>query len=334
MCKGERFMNFDIIRSARAVLHVTDLEKSRQFYETALGFIVTEADDSAIYLRGLEEHVHHSLVLKKAEIPAVEAISYKVRTEEDLDRIGAVFKKHGCKTKWIEKGRQHALGRALRVQDPSGLPLEFFAEMVTVDRLLQRYDLYRGARVQRIDHFNNLVPDVQKAYDFYIHELGFSCSEYTEDKDGKLWAAWIHRKPNVHDVAFMNGVGPRLHHTAFWLNDPMSLINGCDVLAALGYSDSIERGPARHGLSNAFFLYLRDPDGHRIELYNGDYLTSDPDFKPIRWDLDDKRRQTFWGAEAPDCWFNEASTVLDIETGEKIETNQPKLKQYKPIFAV
>ena len=57
----------------------------------------------------------------------------------------------------------------------------------------------------------------------------------------------------------------------------------------------IERGPGRHGVSNAFFVYLRDPDGHRIELFTGDYYTGDPDHEPIRWSASDARRRTFWG---------------------------------------
>ncbi|MDQ0218672.1 3,4-dihydroxyphenylacetate 2,3-dioxygenase [Peribacillus cavernae] len=325
-------MDFNIIRAARAILNVTDLEKSRDFYINGLGFIETESDGSQIFLRGLEEHCHHSLVLKKADAPSVEVMSYKVFSEADLDALAVFFSGRGYQTKWVEEGKQHAIGRALRVQDVSGLPLEFFAKMDAVERMLQRYDLYKGAKVQRIDHFNNTVPDVEKAYNFYINEMGFACSEYTASEDDKIWAAWLHRKPSVHDVAFMNGKGPRLHHIGFWLSDPMSIIQGCDVLASIGYSGNIERGPARHGLSNAFFLYLRDPDGHRIELYNGDYLTSDPDFKPVRWEINDKRRQTFWGAEAPDSWFNEASTVLDIHTGAQINTTDPKLKQHKPIF--
>lgn len=132
----------------------------------------------------------------------------------------------------------------------------------------------------------------------------------------------------------MNSVGPRVHHIGFWLPDPLALIHACDVLAASGYSKSIERGPGRHGLSNAFFLYLRDPDGHRIELYSGDYLTSDPDFKPIRWDIDDPMRQTFWGHAAPDSWFNEASTVLDVISGEEVPTKQPTLEKRKPEFII
>ena len=54
----------------------------------------------------------------------------------------------------------------------------------------------------------------------------------------------------------------------------------------------MERGPGRHGISNAFFLYIRDPDGHRIELFTSDYLTVDPDLEPLRWSLTDPQRQT------------------------------------------
>ncbi|TLS36881.1 3,4-dihydroxyphenylacetate 2,3-dioxygenase [Pseudalkalibacillus caeni] len=325
---------FDIIRTARAILHVTDLDKSREFYVKALGFVETEADDNHIYLRGLEEHIHHSLVLKKADQPNVEVLSYKMRSEDDLEELASFFEKDGFQVKWMEEGTQRAIGRSFRVQDVSGIPVEFFAKMETVDRLLQRYEMYRGARVQRIDHFNCMVPDVEKAYNFYIEKLGFACSEYTATEEDKIWAAWLHRKPTVHDVAFMNGKGPRVHHIGFWLSDPMSIIHACDVLASIGYSPNIERGPGRHGLSNAFFLYLRDPDGHRIELYTGDYFTGDPDFEPVRWDINDPRRQTFWGHEAPDCWFKEASTVLDIQTGKPIETKEAALAQHKPTFVI
>ena len=79
----------------------------------------------------------------------------------------------------------------------------------------------------------------------------------------------------------------------------LNIIHLCDVMATTGYLANMERGPGRHGIANAFFLYVRDPDGHRIELYASDYLTVDPDFEPIRWSLRDPRRQTLWGTPAP-----------------------------------
>ncbi|MGJ9385927.1 3,4-dihydroxyphenylacetate 2,3-dioxygenase, partial [Salipaludibacillus sp. CF4.18] len=87
-------MNFDIIRTGRAVLHVTDLEKSRKFYD-ALGFIETEADEENIFYRAIEDHNHHCLWLKKKAEPAVEVISYRVSAEKDLDELSVFFEKQG-----------------------------------------------------------------------------------------------------------------------------------------------------------------------------------------------------------------------------------------------
>lgn len=327
-------MEINITRVGRAVLHVTDLEASKRFYVDALGFYETESATDHIYLRGYEEQNHHSLLLKKADKPAVEVVSFKVLKEFHLEMLAELAVKNNLPFKWMEKGTQRAMGRTLRIQDVSGLSLEFYAEMEPVESLMQRYDLYKGARIQRIDHINCLVPDVQKAYDFFRDELGFRCSEYTEDDEENLWAIWTHRKGNVHDQAFMNGDGPLLHHVGFWLPDPLALIHACDVLASMGMADTIERGPGRHGLSNAFFLYLRDPDGHRIELYFGDYFTGDGDFKPKRWSVHDKTRQTFWGHEAPDSWFDEASPFLHVISGEEIKQEKAKLTLYKPDFTL
>src|SRR6266481_5991127 len=56
---------FNIIRSSHVVLDVVDLNASREFYENNVGLHVEDRDDEAVYLRGSEEHQHHSLVLRK-----------------------------------------------------------------------------------------------------------------------------------------------------------------------------------------------------------------------------------------------------------------------------
>jgi catechol 2,3-dioxygenase len=106
-----------------------------------------------------------------------------------------------------------------------------------------------------------------------------------------------------------------------------------DILAAGGRVGSIERGPGRHGISNAFFLYLRDPDGNRLELYTGDYLSADPDWEPIKWKLNDPQRQTFWGAPAPASWFDEAMSVRSAKTGRFIRPLKPEIVD-RPDFLV
>jgi catechol 2,3-dioxygenase len=110
------------------------------------------------------------------------------------------------------------------------------------------------------------------------------------------------------------------------VKDEMAVIRLCDSLASAGLADSIERGPARHGISNAFFVYIRDADGNRVEFYTSDYLTTDPDFKPIRWSLDDPRRQTLWGPPPPRRWFEESMAVESIADGSMIEMREPEMR--------
>lgn len=325
---------FAIVRTAHAELLVTDLDRAGAFYVDLLGFVETERTEDALYLRGLEESLHHSLVLTRAPSAGCGHIAFKVASAADVEAAQTFLTGQGCPTRRIPAGEEPGQGEAVRAQDPLGFPVEFFYEMDSVPRQLQQFHRYRGAFPMRIDHVNLFVPDVQAGYAWYASRLGFRCSEYTETEETppRIWAAWLHRKDNVHDVALMNGAGPRLHHVGFWVLDTGSVLRACDILAAAGFHGSLERGPGRHGLSNAFFLYLRDPDGNRIELYTGDYLTADPDFKPIRWSVNDPRRGTFWGHAAPPSWFEEASPVRSIVTGEPVEPRTALLTD-RPHFA-
>lgn len=301
---------FDIVRSAYAELLVTDLEVSERFYVDLLGMVVSARSGDAVYLRGWEERLHHSIVLRRSPLAAAGRISFRVRSNDDLPPISEDFERRGCPVRWVE-GELTGMGRALRVWDPFGFPLEFFHEIEQFETQLQRFDLHRGAPVMRFDHFNLHSPRVEDGVRFWL-ELGFRCSEYisTDGEDERLTGAWLLRKPTVHDVAFTAGRGPRLHHLGLAVSEPTGVLRACDQLAAAGYSRVIERGPGRHGVSNAFFVYLRDPDGHRIELYACDYYTGDPDLKPLRWSVSDPRCRSFWGARAPDSWYEESSLVL------------------------
>lgn len=316
---------FDVLRVSHVELGVADLERSRAFYEDALGMVVTARDEETLWLRGLEETGHHCLVLRRRSPGRCLRIGFRVRTEEDLDAAARYFAARGLP---VEEACPRGQGRTLHVRDPFGTPLAFYHRQETVERRLQDYHLYRGAAVQRLDHVNCFAAELQATHDWLSGELGFRVSEYTETEEEppRLWAVWMHRKGNVHDIALTNGVGPRLHHVGLWVRGEMDVIHACDVLAASGWVKAMERGPGRHGISNAFFLYTRDPDGHRIELFTGDYRTMDPEFAPIRWTLDDPRRQTLWGHPAPKSWFDEGSPF------EGVEPRQPQLP-VRPVVA-
>jgi len=198
---------FNIIRSSHVVLDVTDLKTSRAFYETTVGLHVEDADSDAVYLRGSEEHQHHSLVLRKAKTPACNRIGFKVGNENDLDKAAAYFSGNGVQYKFAEQPFQ---GRTMQFTDPFGFQMELYATMDKRPHLLRRYDLYKGCHPQRLDHFNVFAAEVQDTMDFYAR-LGFRLTEYAEEDgpNGRIAAAWLHRKGNVHDLAITNGKGPR-----------------------------------------------------------------------------------------------------------------------------
>ena len=308
---------FNILRLSHVELAVTDLSKSRKFYVDTLGLQVTDEDDERIYLRAMEERGHHCLILRKGAEPQVGDLGFKVFDEAHLDRAAHWFKEQKLPVEWVDRPYQ---SKTFRTRDPHGIPLEFYARMDRLEPIHQKYALYNGVKPLRIDHFNCFSPNVDESVAFY-NELGFRVTEYTEDEEsGSLWAAWTHRKGGVHDIAFTNGRGPRLHHLAFWVPTPLNIIDLLDLMATTGYVSNIERGPGRHGISNAFFLYILDPDGHRTEIYCSDYQTLDPDLEPIRWDLKDPQRQTLWGAPAPKSWFEHGTLfhgakVRDAELG-------------------
>ena len=316
---------FNVVRASHVAFGVRDLGRARAFYVDCLGLVETAQETAqetdTLYLRGVEERNHHSIVLRQARAAEIHALGFKLAGEADLDRAAAWFARRNLPVAFPDVPHQ---GRTLRTADPFGTPLEFYARMDQVPSMLQRYAVHRGARIRRIDHINCFTPDVQASYDFYT-EIGFRLTEYTEtdEDDPKLWAVWLHRKGNVHDLAFTNGMGPRLHHIGLWTAGTTDILHICDVMATSGWLAHMERGPGRHGISNAFFLYVRDPDGHRVELFTSDYLTVDPDLEPIRWSLRDPQRQTLWGHPAPKSWFEEGSAFAGVPVREPVLAARP-----------
>src|SRR5690606_37034953 len=166
----------DILRCAYMELVVTDLAASRQFYVDILGLYVTEEDDESIYLRSTEEFIHHNLVLRKGPVAAVAAFSYRVRSTEDLDKAVAFYEEIGCDVRRNPEGFVKGIGDSVRVVDPLGFPYEFFFETTHVERLSWRYDLHTPGELVRLDHFNQVTPDVPRAVKHY-QDLGFRVTE-------------------------------------------------------------------------------------------------------------------------------------------------------------
>jgi catechol 2,3-dioxygenase len=293
---------FDITRASHVIHRVRDLQASKAFYVDLLGLAVSDETASTIWLRGMEEGCHHSLVLKAGE-PGCERAGLRVLTEEDLVRAHEHFKAAGLPVAWVEVPHQ---GRTLHTVDPAGTPLEFCAVMETRPRLFHHVEAYRGAAAQRLDHFQILTPRVQESLNFYV-AMGFRLSEYVVHEGGeRLLMVFLQRKGNPHDIVFADSPGPRIHHVAYTVPDTSYLMTTADLFVRAGCESQVEFGPARHfspGLAR--FLYLRDPDGHRVELFPSHYQTIDIEDEPMRWEV--PHFQIGGWQNPPQRWFDEAT---------------------------
>lgn len=300
---------FAITRASHLVLTSQNLAASELFYTQVAGMVLTHKEDDRLYLRGLEEACHHSLVIKlsKAE-PHCERIGLRVFREKDLELAKLFFDQRGMENHWTEVPFQ---GRTLHFTDPTGALIELCASMPVVPRLHHQVHLYRGGSAQRLDHFQLHTPHVQRAAEFYMTQLGFRASDIYFNQQG-LGAAFLQRKGNTQDLVYLHGPGPRLHHFGYTIPDSQEILRACDTAGNLGFGDAVERGPGRHGMGHVLFVYLRDPDGHRIELHNTPYQMIDIELETNLLAADQRQQLLPWGLPPQRKWVAEASTFTDV----------------------
>ena len=125
------------------------------------------------------------------------------------------------------------------------------------------------------------------------------------------------------------GVDARLHRRAAGASI-MSLIGMAlhqhllDIADIFSERDiRIETGPAKHGTTQAYFLYCFEPGGNRVELF-GDtgYLIFDPDWKTVVWNVEneiDLEKSSIWfGGQLAKSFYRYATPVVPGHSLEEI----------------
>lgn len=298
-----------ILRLGHSALFVRDLEASRTFYVDVLGFTEAASERGKLYLRGNEDFDLWTLTLIEAQRAGLGHFSLRVDSPDELDRLEKLHKELGVPSKRVPAEAEPGQGEALRVCTPDGHPVEFYHQMEQIPLYdadghvslpMRSSHLQHGIPPSRIDHMNLRVTDVDASLRYWRDQLNFSVAEYVE-RDGYTFAAWTRRTLFTHDVALVRSNAPSLHHVAYYVPDPKIILHAADIVGDAGFQDAIEFGPGRHGLGNAFFLYLRDPSGNRIEIYTGDYIR-DLDQPPVKWSWEDydKRGRLSWSRNYPE----------------------------------
>ncbi len=306
-----------INRLSHVEVAVSDLSRAREFYNQALGLLIYAETQDAIWLRAPDEFDVWSLKLTRDQGRGLLTFGFRVNSEESLDAMQSQHAALGIPNRWLASGEEPGRGRTLRVLAPSGHVVDFQHEIDEVEiegpegmRLPMR-NLHKvsGVNPTRLDHVNIRTADMGSSLAYWRDELQFSISEM-DVEDGRICHAWMRRAQGSHDVALGADTAPGFHHVAYALRDAYMLYRAADVLADGGWR-VVEYGPGRHGITDACFIYVLDPDGNRVELYSGDYVR-DLDRPPVVWSAAEfEARGLLWWGHEPPASFRLAGPVLD-----------------------
>ncbi len=308
--------DFPVVQLAHLEILTPDPDRTWWFFHDILGLEETTRQGRSVYLRAYEDWYHHTLKITEGPQAGLGHIAWRVASEEALERLARRVEEAGFGRGWSDGDVGH--GRAYRFETPEGHPMEILWEVEyyqppeekrTPLRNRPQKRPLRGVPVRRIDHVNVMAREVGPVREFLVDLLGFRVRERKLGKDGQEVGAWLSVSPLVHEIAVMRdatGARGRFHHVAYWYGYPQHLLDVADILVEQGVR--LEAGPGKHGTTQAYFLYVFEPGGVRVELF-GDtgYLIFDPTWKTVVWDVSnesDLERSSIWfGGRLPDTFY-------------------------------
>ena len=162
---------------------------------------------------------------------------------------------------------------------------------------------------------SNVTPNRE----FIQNTLGFHLRERLQPEEGGVEeGAWLSVTPLVHDIAYtrdFTSTRGRLHHISYWVDTREDVLRAADIMA--DNDVFIEAGPAKHNITQAFYLYAYEPGGNRFELYSSGYLIWAPDWQPVTWRNTDRGRGVYWGGTLPESFKTYGTPVIDVSTAKK-----------------
>lgn len=297
-----------------------DLETSAEFFRDVIGLHEIERDGDSVYLRAWGDTEHHSLVLTAGSESTVDHVAWRTEAPEHVAAYARALELAGRSVTWVEGGSERGQGDAIRFELPSGHTFELYYEMEKTpstpalrSRLKNQMGRSYGPGIapRRIDHLNINVANPPEIQSFLSEQLGFKMRELMRTDDGFVPAGWMAVTALSHDIGVMHdpdGRPDRFHHIAYYCDNWHDVLRGAEVVRESGLP--IDVGPGKHGGTQGFFLYVKDPgSGHRVEVFSGGYLIFDPDHEPIEWTEQELGDLIIWyGPELP-------STFLAATTG-------------------
>lgn len=250
-------------RLSRVDLRVSDLARSRVFYEKIVGLQPVDGGDGSVAcFRCSDDFITVRLVTGGA--PGLHAAAWELQDAEQFEPLEQALRASGAPFEPIPAAECAALRieRGVRARDPiNGATLEFF----TFAAPRQRYTFNQStARIMHLGHVVFATPDYQRTVSWFEQSLNFAKSDIVENS-----MTFMRSFPNPyhHGIGVARAETPHFHHLNFMVSDIDDVGRLHTRLKKAGVP--IVYGPGRHPISTSIFLYFLDPDGLTLEYSFG-----------------------------------------------------------------
>jgi catechol 2,3-dioxygenase len=295
-------------------------DESLGFFINVMGMTETARQGASVYLRGWDDYEHHSLKLTAAKTSGMQHMAFRTRSQQALERRVAALKRSGYDIGWVDGDLGH--GPAFVCNDPDGHRVELYYDTEwykappelrpALKNQAQRFPA-RGINVRRLDHLNCLAVDIKANRIFFENYLGCRLTEQIVMNDGSEAGMWLTVSNKSYDFAYTRdhtGTRGRFHHITYAVDCREDVLRAADIFLENGIF--IETGPHKHAVQQTFFLYVYEPGGNRVEVANaGARLILAPDWKPIIWSEEERKRGQAWGLKTVESFHTYGTPPVD-----------------------
>ena len=301
-------MTIDDIRYRRlgyVALNVTDLARSRQFYEEVVGLTLVTAGEQAAYLRCSDRH--HDIMLVQSSTPGLKRLGWQMESEAALTSVVSHLHAIGIAVEPVpdDECADMQIGHAFRATEPTtGTTFEFFVDMAPADGPF----VTSHTKIARLGHVVIASADRDATGRFMQEQLNFRISDQIEDT-----VIFMRCFPNPlhHSFGVGTGARPILNHVNFMVSEIDDIGKAQWRVKKAG--SQIVFGPGRHPPSDSIFLYFLDPDGITLEYSFG--MEEFPEHAPRAARQMPKGLQSidYWGA-TPEVGFGKVGAIEAMHT--------------------
>ena len=293
-----------------------DLRECEQFLND-FGMITSYKDENSLYLRGRGKN-HHIYVVNLAETPGFVGFALQAASESVLKELAELPEASS-----IEQMNTPGGGQRVIITDPNGFNIEVVYGIQEVDQLpisepmqlnyaqvKTRFGITQRPKkeptpILRLGHIGIDVKDFETSYEWYQKTFDLKATDliyyghpsltvggFLRCQKGEEWV-------DHHTIAMLQGSHPKVHHTAFEVQDFDSVSIGHHLLREKGWTPAW--GVGRHLLGSQIFDYWKDPFGSLIEHFaDGDLFKESSETTVHAGGLDILYQ---WGPDIPESFL-------------------------------